>query len=202
MGPTAINGMTKQTMNYDLRSYLKIYKNSLSPELCKETVEQLESAEWKLHSFYNYAQKRSTSYEKELSVSRSEILSQSIIMKCIWDTLYKHFNEDMKFADKWFVNWNGFTTVRFNKYDTGTQMKIHCDHIQSVFDGNRKGIPILSILGALNDDYEGGDLVFWEKEVIPLKAGDIMVFPSNFLYPHEVKEVTSGTRYSFVSWAW
>jgi predicted 2-oxoglutarate/Fe(II)-dependent dioxygenase YbiX len=71
-----------------------------------------------------------------------------------------------------------------------------------MFDGERKGIPTLSILGALNDDYEGGELVFWESEKIELKAGSIMIFPSNFMYPHRVDTVTKGTRYSYVSWVW
>jgi predicted 2-oxoglutarate/Fe(II)-dependent dioxygenase YbiX len=71
-----------------------------------------------------------------------------------------------------------------------------------MFDGNRKGIPTLSILGAINDDYEGGELIFWESEKIVLKAGSIMIFPSNFMYPHKVLPVTKGTRYSYVSWAW
>jgi predicted 2-oxoglutarate/Fe(II)-dependent dioxygenase YbiX len=71
-----------------------------------------------------------------------------------------------------------------------------------MFDGTIKGIPVLSILGALNDDYEGGELVFWESEKINLKAGEVMIFPSNFMYPHRVDEVKSGTRYSFVSWVW
>ena len=81
-------------------------------------------------------------------------------------------------------------------------MALHCDHIHSMFDGNRKGVPILSILGSLNNDYEGGELVFWRDKVVELKAGEIMIFPSNFLYPHEVRMVTKGTRYSFVSWSW
>ena len=31
---------------------------------------------------------------------------------------------------------------------------LHADHIHSMFDGEKKGIPILSVLGVLNDDYE------------------------------------------------
>ena len=42
-----------------------------------------------------------------------------------------------------------------------------------------------------NDDYE-----------VKLKAGDILMFPSNFLYKHEVRGVTNGRRVSFVSWGY
>ena len=73
------------------------------------------------------------------------------------------------------------------------------DHIHSLFDGQRKGIPILSILGVLNEGYEGGEFVFFQDYEVPLKAGDIMVFPSNFMYPHTVKELTKGERFTFVT---
>ena len=52
----------------------------------------------------------------------------------------------------------------------------------------------------LNEDYEGSEFYCRGKE-IKLKTGDILLFPSNFMYPHEVKEATKGVRYSFVSWA-
>jgi hypothetical protein len=63
----------------------------------------------------------------------------------------------------------------------------------------------LSIVYLLNNDYEGGNLCFknpngsgeWEVEVIPNR---MIIWPSNFLYPHTVKPVTKGKRYSIVSW--
>ena len=94
---------------------------------------------------------------------------------------------------------------RFNRYVEGEFMEKHIDHIYSCFDGNQKGIPVLSIIGILNEEYEGGDLVFYldgEEYTPKLKTGDTLVFPSAFPWAHEVKPVTSGTRYSWVSWAW
>jgi predicted 2-oxoglutarate/Fe(II)-dependent dioxygenase YbiX len=57
----------------------------------------------------------------------------------------------------------------------------------------------------LNDDYEGGDVVFGDqrfKEIkrISLKKGSLLAFPSNFLYPHMIEPITKGTRYSIVAW--
>ena len=80
-------------------------------------------------------------------------------------------------------------------------MALHADHIHSMFDGERKGIPILSVLGVLNDDYEGGEFVLIDEK-INLSKGDIIIFPSNFMYPHKVEPVTKGTRYSYISWIW
>ena len=88
---------------------------------------------------------------------------------------------------------------------TGVQtcaLPIYCDHIHSIFDGQLKGVPILTVLSSLNEDYEGGNLIFFENEKIDLKTGDVMIFPSNFMYPHKVTPVTKGQRYSMVNWVW
>ena len=92
--------------------------------------------------------------------------------------------------------------VRFNRYGPGQLMLEHCDQIHSLFEGGDKGVPVLSCLVQLNDDFDGGELVFWQDEVIEMRAGTVLVFPSNFLYPHRVEQVRSGFRYSGVSWAW
>ena len=190
----------KYIMDRNLESYLKVYQ-MLSEEDCIKTINALEEKdrEFQTHQFYNSLNNTYHSYEHELSVTHSEIETTYLIMKEIWNTIKLYINE---FDFQWYRGWNGFSGVRFNRYRTDTQMKLHCDHIHSLFDGDRKGIPTLSILGSLNNDYKGGELVFWNDTVVELKAGEIMIFPSNFLYPHEVKLVTEGTRYSYVSWAW
>ena len=53
----------------------------------------------------------------------------------------------------------------------------------------------------LNDDYEGGEFAFFDRELVyKLKKGSCIMFPSNFMYPHEIMPVTSGTRYSIITW--
>ena len=81
-------------------------------------------------------------------------------------------------------------------------MKVHCDHIHDVFDGKNKGIPILTVIGILNDDYEGGNLVMFEDKKINTKEGDLIIFPSLFLFPHEIEPITKGIRYSYTAWMW
>jgi len=53
----------------------------------------------------------------------------------------------------------------------------------------------------LNDDYEGGEFAFLDREIV-IKApkGSAILFPSNFMYPHEIMPVTNGTRYSIITW--
>ena len=192
--------LERYIMERNIESYLKVYE-VLSEEDCIRTVNALEEKdkEFQTHSFYNAANGSYHSYDHELSIAYSQIETKELIMKEIWNAL-KRYHVELNF--EWYSSWNGYSEVRFNRYRTDTQMRLHCDHIHSMFDGQRKGIPSLSILGSLNNDYEGGELVFWGDKVVKLKAGEIMIFPSNFLYPHEVKLVTEGTRYSYVSWAW
>jgi hypothetical protein len=188
-------------MKTDLKEYLKIYNNAISVETCDNAIKKIEKNFWEQHTFYNSLTKEKNSasgeFEFEMSYSDGEIESQ--IMKDIWNSLFSYISE-LSFS--WFVGWNGHTQIRFNRYKEKTKMAEHCDHIQSMFDGEKKGIPILSCLAILNDNYSGGELIFWEDTEIKVKQGDILVFPSNFLYPHRVEPVIEGTRYSCVSWAW
>lgn len=77
----------------------------------------------------------------------------------------------------------------------------HVDHAMS--------IPrTLSIIFFLNNDYEGGDLVFvdptnTEKVLTRIKTepNKLIIWPSNFIYPHGVEPITKGIRYSIVCWA-
>lgn len=53
----------------------------------------------------------------------------------------------------------------------------------------------------LNDDYHGGEFAFFDKDlIIKASVGSVILFPSNFMFPHEIMPVTQGTRYSIVTW--
>ena len=65
---------------------------------------------------------------------------------------------------------------------------------------------IYSCVFLINDDYEGGELAFKypkSDEILKVekKKNRLIIFPSNFLYPHTVLPVTKGERYSVVAWA-
>lgn len=186
-------------MDRNIESYVRRY-DFLTPEECEQTLIELETVSWVKHNYYNPFTKTYQTHENDLYISNTDTKMKEVIKARLWEYIKKYILEDYNFS--WFSGWNGYTNPRFNKYPVGTEMRIHGDHIQSMFDGERKGIPTLSVLGALNDDYKGGELVMWTDTVMNLKAGQLIIWPSNFLYPHEVKIVTEGTRYSFVSWVW
>lgn len=184
-----------------LTDYVKVYKNSVDVSLCKSVTNSLEKCNWTTHQFYDpsigYFSK-----EKELSITFDDVPESVELKKIFWLALEQYVLKDFSEYNPWFSGWEGFSHLKFNKYTTDTQMALHCDHIKSMFDGNRRGIPILSIVAGLNDDYEGGEFIMWEDEKIEIPAGAVLIFPSNFMFPHRVKEVISGTRYTCVSWVW
>ena len=93
---------------------------------------------------------------------------------------------------------NMINQIDLLKYTPGGKYEIHTDHYTTATRH-------LSIIINLNDNYEGGDLIFTdqkEKEIKRLKLGkgSIVFFPSNFMYPHGIQPITKGTRYSIVAW--
>ena len=89
--------------------------------------------------------------------------------------------------------------IQILKYNPGGFYKWHTDHF---YDRPRT----LSCILLLNNDYEGGNLCFKKPEsnegnIIETKPNRLIIWPSNFLYPHTVKPITKGIRYSIVSWA-
>lgn len=186
----------------NLLDYVKVYENHLSSDLCKTVVKNLSDADWEKHTYHDETKKEILQYDNDLSICRANFEEAQEVHKQIWFAIERYILKDFKNFKHWFNGWNGYQQVRFNKYDVSTEMRIHCDHIHTIFDGTRRGIPILTVLGALNDDYEGGEFVMFEDYEIKMPAGSVVVFPSNFMFPHEVKPIKSGIRYSYVSWTW
>jgi predicted 2-oxoglutarate/Fe(II)-dependent dioxygenase YbiX len=84
------------------------------------------------------------------------------------------------------------------RYETGQFYKAHTDR-------SAQFPRVLSLSLGLNDDYEGGEFRFFEEDYkegyeFKLLAGQALMFPSNFMYPHQIRPVTRGTRYSMVTW--
>lgn len=91
--------------------------------------------------------------------------------------------------------------ARFNSYGEGQGMAVHVDAIRTLFSGPQRGVPVLSIVGLVQDAEEGGEF-YLSHERMELEPGQAIVFPSALPYPHEVKPVIKGERISFVSWIW
>ena len=189
--------------NTQIRDLIHVERGVIPENLCEYILKDIETREWKPHTWYNAQSDTYGSEETmELDVQSitqelQELLTPIMIQAgSAYNMRYAYDNE------KTGQVMNKFSPIRFNRYSSGQIMRQHHDHIHSLFDGNEKGIPVLSFILNLNDDYEGADLYFWDNHIVKLGKGDIIMWPSNFLYPHGVTEAISGKRYSGVTWAW
>lgn len=176
--------------------------NAIPKDICDKIRGYVDQGSWQKHKWFNYETGTYTSEKtKELDVQAITPELQQKMMPLIKNALDVYQDKYGQKDERTNHFLTTFTPIRFNKYAEGTMMRKHYDHIHSIFDGQHKGVPILSLVGVLNEDYEGGEFIFNDTHEVKLKTGDILMFPSNFMYAHEVKEITKGTRYSFVSWA-
>lgn len=82
------------------------------------------------------------------------------------------------------------------KYQDGAQYRTHFD--DSVLLQNRRTV---SMVAGLSGGFSGGELSFpFFNTEVKLNEGDVLVFPSSYAYSHYAKPVTSGIKYSLVTW--
>ena len=80
------------------------------------------------------------------------------------------------------------------RYDEGQFYKQHVD----AFPGEQR---VLTISIALNENFEGGEWAWFDRGIMKrFKTGDAVLFPSNFMFPHEITPVRSGTRHAIITW--
>jgi hypothetical protein len=128
----------------------------------------------------------------DLQYDKSET---SVNLQSLWQDVYdvqfpavEDYRRDYNIMDLRY--WEAFN---FIKYGPGQHFQEHHDH---GFSYNCT----VSLVAYPNDDYEGGELYFRLQDLkIKPQAGDLYIFPSNFMYPHKAMPVLSGTKYSIVT---
>jgi predicted 2-oxoglutarate/Fe(II)-dependent dioxygenase YbiX len=99
----------------------------------------------------------------------------------------KQFN--MFHMPAWNKHFNFAHKFRLLKYGLNDYIHPHID-----FDTGTVGSCIIN----LNSDYAGGELTFFNGEYsIKLNEGDVIIFPADIFWVHEIKPITSGERFSF-----
>ena len=111
-----------------------------------------------------------------------------IVEDAIKEAMIK-YSKHIKFLGRLHLN-----EINLLKYEKGNFYVKHVDQSTTL---NRT----ISVIINLNEEYEGGDFTFFKETVTKtLKKGDVSMFPSNFLFPHGVQEITKGTRYQLLTW--
>jgi len=196
-------------MKTNIKAYIKVFNNKFFPKQhCQLIINSLDVSKNITHTFYNDQKDLMAKMGNDPQISFLKDEKMGSIGNLIKDQWYKIIKEyitewlNKKEKMTWYQSWNGFAFPKFITYGKDTLLKNHCDHIYSLFEdgGKPRGVPVLSIITLLNNNYSGGEIIMCGKYKYKLKPGETLVFPSNFLYPHSIKKITEGTRYSMVSW--
>ena len=204
------NRVTRKFNNIDISNPsigLNIYKNAIPKEDIENHINTLEKNLNINDKFYSWHEAQVTSsnvpikkardcvdfkFKPEDLGPRTEKNSELLDMhKSVYD-IVKSCVDD--YAAYWGINVVYYEAFNFVKYEgEGKHFRIHADH------GPAYNTTV-SIVVYLNDDYEGGELYFprLDNLVYKPKMGDVVIFPSNYIYEHASLPMKSGTKYCVV----
>jgi len=181
-----------------LDKYIIIIPNIVPLDLCQNIIkEYINSDEWQNAGTGPNGDAnlniRNCDY---IQVSHSDIIQDSINRLNIDNNLFDIAAQCIKEYKKQFKHSliqqdTGYDLLRYNTGGFYTQ------HVDSFLQAPR----LVSCSLCLNDDYEGGEFAFFDKALkYKLNIGDAIMFPSTFMYPHEIMPIIKGTRYSIITW--
>ena len=177
----------------DVEKYIGYYKNVIPNDVCETIIDFNFNFQ---PSTYSSHKGKTDNSDERVRMSEWWIRYNSIfygdIKTAIENTCRRYSEEFPLFSVQ------HMTDFRINRYSEGGFMSRHVDNIHHSH-GQQYGYPQVSVLLYLNDDYEGGEFYVANKRYEPEKGSGI-IFPSNFMFPHEAKTVTKGTRWSIVAW--
>jgi len=186
-------------MQYNkLEHYIYVVKNALSLNLCDEILDEFKNIdEWVDTEIGNGKVKKNIRNCKTILISYPHVIQKNSEIRhkldhAIFDGATKCIKEyNTKFSHCKIEQDSGYELLKYSK---------GCFYIEHT-DSFKARPSAVSCSFILNDDFEGGEFAFFDRELkYKLDKGDAIMFPSNFMYPHEVMPVTQGTRYSIVTW--
>jgi hypothetical protein len=182
----------------NINDYIIVIEGAITHALCDAILEEFKAEEEWNKTFVGSG------------VIREDVRSAETIVISYPHVIEKNPKVRQK-LDKYLFASAGFAIKKYNEKfplakieeDSGYEMlrykegQFYVEHTDSF-----KAVPrAVSCSFALNDDYEGGEWAFFNREkVIKVPKGAAVLFPSNFMYPHEIMPVTKGVRYSVITW--
>jgi hypothetical protein len=142
-----------------LKDLIVVEKGLIPKDICDHVIQTIEKRDWAPHTWYN-AQAGTFGSEAtmELDVQNTTEELQALLTPYVI-AAGASYNEKAHYnCERTKQIMYKFSKIRFNRYSPGQIMRKHHDHIATLFSPPEQGIPVLSFIGNLNDDYEG-DLV-------------------------------------------
>ena len=178
----------------EVKNFIKIYDNVLPMELIGNLIKFAKNCDFKKTKIgqgkIDFDIRRTYSSVLTNLSNSLTVAHWFNLLQFVFETGLTKYKLDLKTIHMSFTK---IIDIEILKYENKGFYKWHVDHFTHV-------PRTLSCILLLNNDYEGGELVLFENVTYKLNKGDIIIFPSVFLYPHKITPITKGTRYSFVSW--
>jgi predicted 2-oxoglutarate/Fe(II)-dependent dioxygenase YbiX len=189
--------MTKMADSTDLKDYVQVYQNLLAPETCEQIIEWAEQ-QGEAESPWDGWEVAKTAVSNDVNIVTTDRKCHYTMMNEHRGVCVDNINSAIKHVQKsypYLHKCTEHTGIQIMRYQVGHYFK---EHIDAYTAGPRT----LTLDIKLNDKFEGGALTFWQDkhQFRYLCTGDAVVFPSSFLYPHEVHPVTKGVRYQCIMW--
>lgn len=180
-----------------LKDYILIFEDALSDDLCDSIVSEYEkSNEWNKSLLTDGTIDQTIRNLESIYISDPHVITRNEQVRRELDNLLFSSVESAikKYVEKFPASIQQDSGYQLLRYKEG---QFYAQHVDSFKEAHRT----ISCSFSLNDDYEGGEFSFFDRELnYKLKKGSVLMFPSNFLYPHEVTPVISGVRYSIATW--
>ena len=175
----------------DLRDYIKCYERVFSKEECKYIIESCSNAPGSETATVGSGQEN-----KE--VRNCSMLDISAKLPEVDKLVHANIEKVVcAICRDYGVQPRSDQGYQFLTYNVGQFYKEHLD----VGYDDGASVRIISASIWLNSEYEGGEMSFFNgKYTVRCPVGSVLVFPSNYLYPHQILPVTEGVRHSIVTW--
>ena len=171
----------------------------LSKSECEEIINWSENSELFLAS-----QVGSNDVQLQIRKSKTFPINDEKYLTLLYERLNNSFLEycEQNLEDLYWsalqrstLNGYSFEPLQCTKYDESDFYKWHVDQGQD----SETICRLLSFVLYLNDDFDGGFTEFGFGKYKP-KPGQVLIFPSSFLYPHCGTTVFSGTKRIITTW--
>jgi hypothetical protein len=184
----------------ELKNFVSIYDNALPIKIIGNLIRYANKTQFEKATILDQNNPENFNIRRTYS---SFLTNTGLSMtNCHWhNILYSFFKNGLDNYKNNIIDfeYRDITNIEVLKYEETGFYTWHTDHCAQ--------FPrTMSCILLLNNDYEGGNLCFRnpdgsEEWQVDVKSNRMIIWPSNFLYPHTVKPVTKGTRYSVVAWA-
>jgi predicted 2-oxoglutarate/Fe(II)-dependent dioxygenase YbiX len=181
-----------------LKDFIVVHENIMPHSLCDDILsEYANSNEWQASKIEHNELNQDIRNCSDIGISLADVINKNEVVRLKLD---KDVFECAATMLQKYKEVHGTCSV---SRDTGYSLlryqegQFYSNHTDSFATEPRE----VSCSFVLNDDFVGGEFAFFNQEVkYKIPKGAALMFPSNFMYPHEVMKVTTGTRYSIVTW--